>query len=134
MALGIVAFAFMSLVGLIPVGLNNFRESMDTSVKTRIGQQIVNEAQQTDFADLIATPTTTRYFNDEGTEVKSVASSIYTAQIEVTPTTTLPGATDGATSLATVRVKIAYNPAHQASPFGTDKRYPVYSALVAKNL
>ena len=133
-ALGIVSFAFIGMVGLIPVGLNDFRESMDTSVGSRIGQQIVNEAQQTDFPVLISAPTIQRYFDEQGTEVKDIGSSIYTAQVEVAPTTVLPGSAIPATSLATVLIKIAYNPAHQASPFNSNSRYQVYPALVAKNL
>lgn|GEM_PF-6307406 len=37
-AIGIVAFAFVALIGLLPAGLTNFREAMDPSVGAQIGR------------------------------------------------------------------------------------------------
>lgn len=65
-ALGIVSFAMMSIVGLIMVGMNVFRSSIDTSVQTRIAQQIINEAQLSDFGKLVDYQA---YFDADGAEV-----------------------------------------------------------------
>src|SRR2546430_586204 len=52
-SIGIAAFAFISVLGLIPTGLNTFRQAVDTSVGSQIMQRVINEAQQTDFDRLV---------------------------------------------------------------------------------
>src|SRR3954464_1029271 len=53
LAVGVVAFAFVAILGLIPAGMSQFRQAIDTSVCAQIAQRIINEAQQTDFTVLI---------------------------------------------------------------------------------
>lgn len=53
LAVGIAGFALVSLLGLLPIGLNTFRTAMDTSVCAQIAQRVFNDAQQADFAVLI---------------------------------------------------------------------------------
>jgi uncharacterized protein (TIGR02598 family) len=102
LAIGIVAFAFVALFALIPVGLTTFRQAMDTSVGAQIAQRIVSDAQQTDFDALVPTginPTPEgvelggaegqfyslpiRMFDDQGTEVLSsdLTKTIYMARV-----------------------------------------------------
>ncbi len=52
-AIGIVAFAFVALVGVLPVGLQTFRRAVDASVSAQITQRIINDIQQTDFDILL---------------------------------------------------------------------------------
>lgn len=54
LAIGIVAFAFVALFGLVPTGLNVFRSAIDTSIGSTILQQVVENAQQTDYDALIS--------------------------------------------------------------------------------
>jgi uncharacterized protein (TIGR02598 family) len=49
LAIGIVAFAFVALMSLLPAGLTTFRRALDISICTQIAQRIVSEAQQADF-------------------------------------------------------------------------------------
>jgi len=49
LAIGIVAFAFVALLSLLPAGLTTFRRALDTSICSQISQRIVGEAQQVDF-------------------------------------------------------------------------------------
>lgn len=53
LSIGVVAFAFVSLMALVPVGLDTFREGMGTTVGAQIAQRVITEAQQTDFDLLI---------------------------------------------------------------------------------
>jgi len=53
LAVGVVAFAFVAILGLLPAGMSQFRQAIDTSVCAQIAQRIINEAQQTDFNVLI---------------------------------------------------------------------------------
>lgn len=90
-ALGIVAFAFVALLGLLPVGLNNFSKAMDTQTSTEIYQRMAAELQETEFDNLIKLGKThmaqspfffmkTRYFDAEGQEVKVANSEVLSDQ------------------------------------------------------
>jgi type II secretory pathway pseudopilin PulG len=49
LAVGVISFAFVAILGLLPAGLNQFRQAMDASVGAQIAQRIILECQQTDF-------------------------------------------------------------------------------------
>jgi uncharacterized protein (TIGR02598 family) len=84
LALGIVAFALVALMALLPIGLTTFRTAIDTSVSAQIVQRIVADAEQSDFdlllasaearkGDLMVLPS--RFFDDQGTEVVPASRS-----------------------------------------------------------
>ena len=133
LAIGIVAFAFMALLGMVSVGLDGFRGALDTSVRSQIAQRLVTDAQQTDFEKLLAQTGAFRYFDDEGTEVAAEVS-IYTAAIEVEESTELPKASVS-DNLLTLTIRIAANPGRVADPFAEPKRHQVstHVAFVARN-
>jgi len=149
-AIGIVAFAFMGIMGLIPTGLNTFRQAIDLSVGSNIAQKVIREAQQTDFITLIGSNTsafqqssTPRYFDDQGNELTTgSAAAIYQVNTCITPATPILGdaATDNP-NLATVTVQIANNPANlsivvdSTTQLWMDSHIPIatYSALVSRN-
>jgi len=123
LALGVVAFAFVALMGLMPVGLEMFRNSIDTSVRAQIVEHVTTDAMETDFDALISSSNavTTIYFDDQGDEVTQPLS-IYQVQVTVTGTTQLPapaasGTNANNTDLAMLLIQIANNPAHAANPF-----------------
>ena len=120
MAIGIVAAAFIPLVGLLPVGMNAFRQSMDTTIASGIAQKVINEAIQTDFDTLIDNAHLTRrsgdvdpanftflgplvasasnnaafrYFDDEGNELVPAdkAKAIFHVLTRINPQVPLPG-------------------------------------------
>jgi type II secretory pathway pseudopilin PulG len=53
LAVGVVAFAFVAILGLIPAGLTQFRQATDTSVGAQIAQRVIEDAEQSDFNTLI---------------------------------------------------------------------------------
>ncbi len=91
LAIGIVAFAFVALMSLLPAGLTTFRRALDVSICSQIAQRIVSEAQQVDFDVLTdknnlpasaagkehsfrmrrpgTTETWVRYFDEQGNEI-----------------------------------------------------------------
>jgi uncharacterized protein (TIGR02598 family) len=99
LAIGIVAFAFVALLALIPAGQTAYRRSIDITVCSQIAQRVIDEANQTDFdalidqidipaayttdvnytfrAPLVTTPTL-RYFDDQGREIILASSSATT--------------------------------------------------------
>lgn len=91
LAVGVVAFAFVAVLGLLPAGMTQFRQAVDTSVCAQIAQRIIMDAQQADF-DVLTDKTVTapnggtpipnytfrapsvgdgafRYFDEQGNEV-----------------------------------------------------------------
>ena len=52
MAIGIIAIAFVALIGLLPVGLNTFRAAIDESNETWIMQSMNSMIQTTDFSQI----------------------------------------------------------------------------------
>lgn len=157
MAIGIVSFAFMALLGLLPAGMKVFRESMQSSVTSQIAQRVINEAQQTDFAELIKDAggstinsgsgrKAVRYFDDQATELAAnasqQASAIYWVNTRISPGTTLPGTTQANSNLATVIVQVALNPSRrnlegqlQNNLWTTNNNLQItsYTALVSRN-
>lgn len=121
LAVGVVAFAFVAVLGLIPAGLTQFRQAVDTSVCAQIAQRVIMDAQQTDFETLIDAKnpdseqanmsfrgpkiqqSALRFFDEQGNEV--VASNgtsltavqkavvVYHVNTRIRPQTTLPLAT-----------------------------------------
>jgi uncharacterized protein (TIGR02598 family) len=51
-AMAIAAVAVLSLLGLVPQGMDTMREAGDEAIQGRIHQQILNELQMTPFVDL----------------------------------------------------------------------------------
>ena len=120
LAIGIVAFAFVALFSLLPIGMGVFREAMDTSVSAQIVQRVVSDAEETDFDVLKDDPGNSksgnyyvlpfRYFDDQGTEVKVANASS-------------PSAAERSKFLYTVRVRGTFpgksNPSDHSSAYPT---------------
>jgi uncharacterized protein (TIGR02598 family) len=108
MAFGILSFALIGIVGLLPAGLSQFRESMDLTIQSQITQELVSEVQRTGYADLSGLAST-RHFDAEGAGVPDTDSA-YSAVITVpdpsavdnliSPTWTNP---DGGRALSNVK-------------------------------
>ncbi len=137
LAIGIVASAVVVVVGLFPSGMNTFRQAMNTSVGGHIAQQLLSEAQQTDFDVLVPPATYTasttfnkpdRYFDDQGEEIMPTTPGapsnvektkiVYWVRTRVTPKSDLPsrgptGETENSDKIATVIIQIANNPSNQ---------------------
>lgn len=127
LALGIVAIAFVPIFGLLPTGLNTARQAINYSIGSNIAQFLFNEAQQTDFNVLTATPDTARpvrYFDNQGSEIKTATSPsvIYHANTRVLATTVYPGAAIANANVATVTIQVACNPINQTLVTDSDTR------------
>jgi len=139
MAIGIVAFAYIAMIGLLPAGMTSFNKAIDNSLGSQIMQRIATEAQQTDFDTLTGssggTTVTLRYFDAQGNELIKMAGSLYTAEVTVLAPTTLPSTNiPGSPSLATVTIRLAHNPGENPMPFDPTAhlRIRTLTALIAK--
>jgi uncharacterized protein (TIGR02598 family) len=142
LAVGIIAFAFVALFGLVPTGLSTFRRAMDTSVAAQIAQRVIGDAQQTDFDALIATRSPVpRYFDDQGTEI--TGSGRQTVVYEVRTSIRNPSDVQGTpvSALANVVVSVVNNPGGGALDIDENGivqptsgiAVQTYSAVVARN-
>jgi uncharacterized protein (TIGR02598 family) len=131
LAVGIVAFAFVGVLALLPTGMSVFHQSLNISVGSQIAQRVINDAQQTDFTQLISGGAGTspfrlanpidsakgpvRWFDDEGKELSSAAGAVYFVNTRIVTSTALPLASGTMTNpdLATVTVQVATNPGNQ---------------------
>lgn len=105
MAVGLVSFAVLAVMGLLPVGLSNLRQSMDQTVEAQIVQTIAAQSVVARFSDLA---TGIQYFDDEGQPTKAGPDAHFTANVTVVPPA-YPGSAnsaDGTNSLATVRIQL----------------------------
>ncbi len=105
LALGLVSFAVLAVMGLLPVGLSNLRQSMDQTVEAQIVQSI---AAQSVVAQFPALASGNQYFDDQGMPTDAGPDALYTATVTVIPPT-YPGSensTDIGNSLATVRIQL----------------------------
>ena len=82
LALGIVAFAFVSLFGLLPAGLSTFRTSIDVGNETWIMQGLNSMIQVTEWSKIVGPDSEPLkkeifYYNEEGrlTDTQSHPSS-----------------------------------------------------------
>jgi len=133
LAIGIVAFGLLAVIGLLPAGTDIFRQSIQTTVASQILQQAISEANETDFDQLIkdsagsAIPAGTtgvkaiRYFDEQGKELAQPALAVYHVNTRVQSATDSP-ATPAFTNLnlATVTVQVAHNPGGRALANETD--------------
>jgi uncharacterized protein (TIGR02598 family) len=103
LAVGVVAFAFVAVLGLLPAGMTQFRQAVDTSVCAQISQRIIMDAQQADFDVLVDKDVTSpsgapptphftfrapsvgagafRYFDEQGNEVVFTTANPSMAQL-----------------------------------------------------
>ena len=91
MALGIVSFVMVTLVGLLPGGLASFKQAMSNTNESQIVQSLTNDLLLDNFSALTTyvptgtTPTPIYYYDDEGAQLPSATGSVYKATMTLTP-------------------------------------------------
>ena len=94
-ALGVLSFAIIPIVGLIGTSLQTYRGSIHETVSRQIMTQLAANAQQARLDDLVANPTATFYFDYEGLPVTSGdPDRIYTATVTNLPDSSLLNTTN----------------------------------------
>lgn len=117
MALGIVLFALLTIVGLLPMGLTSLRDAMEQTVESQIVQRTSAEVLLTPYKQLAQTISgRTCYYDGEGYLLaSSPAAAPAATQYWVTTTQADPvypgtaSLTDPATgigSLSTIRIEV----------------------------
>ncbi len=140
LALSIIAFAFVTLLGLLQSGMSSFRDSMDRSVSSQIAQEILNEKRKVDFSTLTAsTSPSLLSFTEDGEFISTPADSIYTARVSINPSVSVPGPGTGRfinRSLAKVAVEVVRRPggiSSSSDPVWNDpKQARLFTALIPR--
>ena len=57
LAIGIVAFALVPLMVMVPTGLNSQHQAIDSTLEAQIVQKVASDAAQADFDSLVNTTT-----------------------------------------------------------------------------
>lgn len=85
LALGISSFALLTILGLMPTGLQTMRQAMDSTVESQIVREIRAKVQQTSFASLSSSFTDREFFFSEaGTPTeKNATDKRYTVKTSV---------------------------------------------------
>lgn len=127
LALGILAVAMVSLLGMLTRGVGTMKKAADLATESRIVQQLIDEVQATDWDRLDAVVAEasfqTRYFDDQGI-ITSRGRQIYTTRIyldqspdDTGPAFGLPGdeavGVDRKSDLRRVIVRITHVPGNR---------------------
>jgi len=114
-ALGVVTFAAVSILGLLPTGLLVMRDAMNQTVESQIVRSIAGQSVVANFANL--TNGSPFYFNDEGQRILTAEGSVYTVSLSNT-TPIYPGSTNAganlSASLVNLRIQIVERRSQQA--------------------
>lgn len=88
LAVGIMALGVVTILGLLPHGLEMSRKTANEQAETRIVDTIVGELQTTEWSALNDQRKTSRYFDDQGLEIERSSSGFnmllsYVVQVDI---------------------------------------------------
>jgi uncharacterized protein (TIGR02598 family) len=128
LAIGIVSFAFVALMGLLPCGLQVFRKAMDTTLEGQMVQHLAGKLSQTPYADLSDMQGQNFWFDEAGGPVdEQSADGIYTASVSLNSQPALPGSASYANGGLT-GVTITLKRKNEAAPASASKTFVTYIA------
>lgn len=110
MALGLIAFVLVGVLGLLNNGLSVYREAINTSIASSIGQQALSQCLLSPFQDLAAaTWPRTHYFDERGLPLpdNTAGNAVYRSETTWKGQTALP---IGAQHLGQVTVVVEHLP------------------------
>lgn len=133
LALGIVSFAMMAVVGTLPVGLRSSQQSRSQIAAANIARQIQGDLQQISFQNnssdaltIEKLPDNPFYFSQDGTRSEE-RDAYYVANFTLNQVTA-PGLSVNSSNARSVKVSITY----PASVAQANRQEVVYSLLLAK--
>lgn len=87
-ALGVIAFGLITLIGLLPAGLRTLGDSMDQTAHAMIVQRISNDLRQAAFQNNLPS---SLYFDADGQPVNYAEEARYEAELNSSIDPSLPG-------------------------------------------
>ena len=124
LAMGLVSFALLTILGIMPVGMNTLRQATEQTVESQIVQKIGGEASLTSFGQLGTNfSNKTFYYDDQGRYLTNAGAAPTSTRYWVKPTITnsiypgsgnAPTATPATESIKAVRIEIMSGPSASA--------------------
>ena len=113
-AIGIVGFAVLALVGTLGVGSRTLGSAVSYSMQAQITQNVMGSLKLSDFSVLTNTSPNgwngaNLYFDERGVSTTNSSLAIYTATVNITTPITLSGAASANTNLARATLSIVKN-------------------------
>jgi uncharacterized protein (TIGR02598 family) len=71
-SMAVVAFGMITILGLLPAGLVNFKKAANTTVEAQIVQAVSNDLANTSFSALTSSTTSVSYYTMEGSAIPIV--------------------------------------------------------------
>jgi uncharacterized protein (TIGR02598 family) len=134
LAIGVVSFAMMAMLGTLPVGLKSSQQSRSQVATANIARQLQGELQQLSFSAASADTLTVQnlantpfYFTLEGTRTTDAAEAYYEASFAVNGVT-VPGLTVDPANARSVTVTLTHP---LAAPL-ENRQETIFSLLLAK--
>jgi len=88
LAMGIISFGMVAVLGLMPIGLTTMRQAMDASIEEQIVQKITGEVLLTPFSQLSTSIIDkSYYFDDQGIAVAAADNARFWVTIKEDKTT-----------------------------------------------
>jgi len=132
LAIGIVSFAMVSMMGMLPFGLTHFKKAIDTTIEAQIVQAVSSQIELADFSQL--TPSSGSFdgkefdYDSEGAALPGAGAprALYRATVGIVPVDTTNSPLDISAEAYKIQVKIS-------NPLQTPPVYHTYSVIVANN-
>ncbi|WP_397380163.1 Verru_Chthon cassette protein B [Prosthecobacter sp.] len=136
LAVAIAALAIITLLGLLPQGLDMARKTSLMINDSSILEQLTHDMENASF-DLLPNQIVKKYYNDQGREVAQDATDLaYVVEIEPKQVVALPKAEMTQPYMKRMVIKIAAtsSPAFVFAPLGSDTiaPYVTFNQLIAK--
>ena len=112
-AMGVMAFAAIAILGIIPNGLAAASRSSQTTIAARLASEVQSEIQQVGLASFATDATNMTYFDGDGKFLPNNTGAVYYVYRSVEDCL-LPGASSG--SFKKVIVQVVKKPAGQTFP------------------
>jgi uncharacterized protein (TIGR02598 family) len=122
-AIGIVAFAMIGMLGLLPVGLTTFQEASTTSIRAQIVQAITSDIARSDSSNI---STGTHYFDNEGNSLETNGpKTVYTAVVNAADLVELANLGVSKESGRRVTIKVTNIRTQKAGGPNAEVTYPI---------
>lgn len=110
LAIGLVAFGFVALLGVVPVGLNSSQKAMHSGLQSQILQEICSEIQLSQFKEFNEPDFAARfpkYYDDQGRQIDSTNPALSHSLILISRRPPiLPGADEPNSDMLTLEFAI----------------------------
>lgn len=127
-ALGLLSFAAVAIIGILPVGLTSIRQSMNQTVEAQIVRSIAAQSVTASFTNLARTA----YYDTDGQSLESASGAYYTASITTAPSV-YPGSQSSPTitnSLVSLTIELIAR--QDPAGVGTTNTYAIQVANAGK--